>query len=380
MRPGPPCAGTYRRRSRAGRPARHGRARATPNTAAALTGLIFDRAEKPPEDIDGDVSTRISDRPRSAGTLDRLVCSARSSAWPQRRLGACSYAARNRYGSCRERATSSGSASRAATRAATLSRTPASSKPRRLRSSAMYPIDGISASHSSALGSAGPARESTSSHVMPARLRASASSSRRGSPAAAARRAALAATIGSASGSTDHGRSCRRSSACTNSAPCHGAAGDGCTRSTTSANRKAWLAVSYLSRLRSVYSRVTAWATPRLTGLGRARPCVPVQYASASPGSSARWRTEATTWRAPGMPASTRARAEEWGRKDSNLEVTERLRTGEVRCCCAVFHCGVSLRPVIPTVGGDCAPGQRIYGRAGFDHGRFDVLVRWGRP
>ena len=83
-------------------------ASATPNTAAALTGLIRDFAENPPEDIDADVSTRISDRPGSAGRFASDSCNALSSAIPQRSDGACSYAARNRYGNCRDRATWAG--------------------------------------------------------------------------------------------------------------------------------------------------------------------------------------------------------------------------------------------------------------------------------
>jgi hypothetical protein len=43
-------------------------ASATPNTAAASTGVIFECFEKPVDAIDADVSTRTSDRPGTAGS------------------------------------------------------------------------------------------------------------------------------------------------------------------------------------------------------------------------------------------------------------------------------------------------------------------------
>ncbi len=145
---------------------------------------------------------------------------------------------------------------------------------------------------------------------MPARLSASGSSSAAGAVAARARSSALRRTITSGSG-TPLSWPCRRSSAYRNSSPCHGlsGAGAGWTRSSTSAKRNPCDAVSYFSSDRSVYRRTTASATPRLTGLGIARPYREVQYASASPGSSARCSTEPTSCRAPGVPATNSARA-----------------------------------------------------------------------
>src|SRR6266498_3472848 len=67
-----------------------------------------------------------------------------------------------------------------------LTRGPASSKLRRLRSRAMYPIDGTSADQSRALSSRVPASDSTSSHVMPAAASRSASSRTAGSAAPSA--------------------------------------------------------------------------------------------------------------------------------------------------------------------------------------------------
>src|SRR6266545_3037052 len=93
-----------------------------------------------------------------------------------------------------------------------LTRGPASSKLRRLRSRAMYPIDGTSADQSRALSSRVPASDSTSSHVMPAAASRSASSRTAGSAAASARSRALARTVRSASGAAPS-RPCRRSRA-----------------------------------------------------------------------------------------------------------------------------------------------------------------------
>src|SRR4029450_11867852 len=80
-------------------------ASATPNTAAALTGVTVDLAETGRELIDADVSTRTRVRPGSAGRFDSDACIAQSSGCPHRSDGADSYADRNRNGRGRERTT-----------------------------------------------------------------------------------------------------------------------------------------------------------------------------------------------------------------------------------------------------------------------------------
>lgn len=111
----------------------------------------------------------------------------------------------------------------------------------------------------------------SASHVMPAApsTAGSPTSPRRstGSAISSARAASVVSDAG-----IGLSRWWRRSSACRNRSPCRSSRAVGWVSSMTSPNRTALRSVSYLSRLRSWYSRTAASATPRLTGFGSARP------------------------------------------------------------------------------------------------------------
>ena len=144
--------------------------------------------------------------PSSAGTLATVWSSVRPSARFQLSDGACWYAAHTWYGNSRARTTSSGSVIFSMTASIAASPMPAWSKLRRLRTSAIAPIDGMTASHASASMPPGSQPDSRS-HEMPASASAAGAALPQHAPAArrpaSASSAAAAASIGSTDGIGD---------------------------------------------------------------------------------------------------------------------------------------------------------------------------------
>ena len=137
--------------------------------------------------------------------LATVSSSVRPSARFQLSDGACLYAAHTWYGNSRASATSSASVILAMTASIAASEMPAWSKLRRLRTSAITPIDGMTASHASASMPPGSQPDSRS-HEKPASASAAgprARSSARRSSIGTASSAAAAASIGSTVGVGD---------------------------------------------------------------------------------------------------------------------------------------------------------------------------------
>ena len=261
------------------------RARAAPKIAAASARVswefVRDATEHRTRPVDqhqrpagepGHVGQRGLQRP-----LERVA---------QRSEGAARYAARNRIGNCRDRATSPGR--RAAPRPAPRPRParPASSKLRRFRSSAMYPMDGMSADHRSPFSTERSRSAPQGERVLPGHpgrpQRLGAEQDRAVRRPARARSSALA---------RDHrqlGRDLVPAVVpAVHRVPVTGASLPGAVRAVAVARVDQLDHVaeahgagreSYLSSVYSVYSSARRAAMPRLTGFGIVRPvrCPPV--------------------------------------------------------------------------------------------------------
>ena len=262
--------------------------------------------------IDPDVSIRTSVPPAQRGTFASASAAAPAPApHAQRSDGAARYADRNRIGSCRDAATSrrvgqlAPRPSRRPRRHAGLVEVAQVAQQRHVahRRDDRLPRRRVQRTLQPASDSAPP--RSCRPRAQPRRRRAATAGVAR--PARAAQRA-RAASIVSDSPATARRRSCRRSSAYRNRSPCRGAGrrpgGSGRARRRSGTPLAA---VSYLSSARSCVEAHGRVGDAALDRLRHARPWRRVQYASSSPGSSARCSAAATTARgARPMPAAAR--------------------------------------------------------------------------